>query len=513
MENRKPIFDRFTALLALLIISTTIFRIAFIQWGPLGLAPDEAQYWMWSERLDLSYYSKGPVIAYLIAFFTAVAGDTELGVRLGAVVLSAAVTAFIFIFTLKLFRSPRAAFFASLVANVTPLFSAGSIIMTTDTPMLLFWAATVYSFYRATTEGKLSWWIALGVAAALGMLTKYSMGVIYPCLFLFLLISKSDRRWLARKEPYIAIAISLLCFVPEIIWNAQHGWPTFKHVLGQTHAKEGFKINIKDFLGFAGGQVGVLGPLVFCGVIYGIYRAGVEGFRGRREYLLLFLTSAPILAFFLLKSLQAKVEVNWASFAYFSAIIAGAVVLDKSYAENIIRGRSNLNLKVFVTAALITGAALTGVAHYPDILNRFGLHLKKTPVTMLQGWRELGPVADRVYTDLKKEGPAFVMSDRYQIATELAFYMPSRPMTYNINLNRRMNQFDIWEGFTEFKGYNAVYVEWVPGPLTEKVSGLFDRCEPEPPLEIEVEGRIVKTFYIYRCYGFAGMVEPEFIKW
>ena len=51
---------------SLLVLS--VFRIFYILHGPLDLGPDEAHYWEWSRHLDLSYYSKGPMIAYLIAW-------------------------------------------------------------------------------------------------------------------------------------------------------------------------------------------------------------------------------------------------------------------------------------------------------------------------------------------------------------------------------------------------------------------------------------------------------------
>ena len=48
---------------------------------PLGL--DEAYYWNWAKNLDWSYYDHPPMIAYIIAFFTNLGGDSELFVRLG----------------------------------------------------------------------------------------------------------------------------------------------------------------------------------------------------------------------------------------------------------------------------------------------------------------------------------------------------------------------------------------------------------------------------------------------
>src|SRR5687768_14021726 len=51
---------------------------------PISLAEDEAYYWDWSRRLDLSYYSKGPLAAYLIRASCAMFGDVMPAVRLPA---------------------------------------------------------------------------------------------------------------------------------------------------------------------------------------------------------------------------------------------------------------------------------------------------------------------------------------------------------------------------------------------------------------------------------------------
>ena len=73
----------------LLVAATTLVRCWFIGSGQLGLSPDEAQYWDWSRTPQWSYYSKGPLIAFINMAGTALFGPTETGVRAGAVFGSA----------------------------------------------------------------------------------------------------------------------------------------------------------------------------------------------------------------------------------------------------------------------------------------------------------------------------------------------------------------------------------------------------------------------------------------
>ena len=55
---------------------------------PIDLSGDEAQYWDWSRHLDLSYYSKGPMVAYIIRASCALLGDNMPAVRLPALIFA-----------------------------------------------------------------------------------------------------------------------------------------------------------------------------------------------------------------------------------------------------------------------------------------------------------------------------------------------------------------------------------------------------------------------------------------
>ncbi|MEE8185982.1 MAG: glycosyltransferase family 39 protein, partial [Thermodesulfobacteriota bacterium] len=211
------------------LVFVASIRILYIWNGPFGLTPDEAHYWEWSRRLDLSYYSKGPAVAYIIAFFTAIFGDTEFGVRIGAVLASLVGSALLFVITRDVFKSDRAAFFSALLPNFTPLYSVGSVLMTTDAPFIMAWGLCVYLLRNAVKEESWTYWYMAGLIAGIGLLSKYTMAMIFPCFLLYLVFVKRDRHWLLRKEPYIALIISLIIFSPVIFWNMKYDWVTIKH--------------------------------------------------------------------------------------------------------------------------------------------------------------------------------------------------------------------------------------------------------------------------------------------
>ena len=81
-------------------------------------------------------------------------------------------------------------------------------------------------------QGELAWYAA-GVAFGLGLLSKYTMFMLVPCVALWLASSPRLRPWFRRQEPYVAAALGLLIFSPVIVWNARHGWYSLRHVLIQ----------------------------------------------------------------------------------------------------------------------------------------------------------------------------------------------------------------------------------------------------------------------------------------
>src|SRR6202022_3042573 len=76
------------------VLAITGLRVVWLVFQPADLYPDEAQYWVWSQHLALGYYSKPPLVAWLIALTTGLFGDSELAVRLSAPLLHAGAAVF-----------------------------------------------------------------------------------------------------------------------------------------------------------------------------------------------------------------------------------------------------------------------------------------------------------------------------------------------------------------------------------------------------------------------------------
>jgi len=498
---------------ALFVLS--VFRIFYILNGPLDLGPDEAHYWEWSRNLDLSYYSKGPMIAYLIAIGTSIFGDTIFGIRVLATGLSALSSLILFRLVNEMYKDEAAALGCSLIFQVIPLFAAFGVIFSIDSPFMFFWILSLFLFHRAIAEPEsrarqsefsgLGIWIVLGISLGFGLLTKYTMLFFHAGIFLFLIMS--DRKYLLNTiRPYTAALVSLIIFSPVIIWNQQHDWVTVRHTAGQAHIAEGVIFSLSSFGEFVGSQLGIVTPIIFVLIFYALHKLYHSEKGYRSMYLIAF--SMPVLAFFFLKSIQGKVQANWAMTGYIAGIIAIAwYFLRQDHALSSAKKKMMLGLGVAI--ALL----VTLVSHYPSLMK---LPPKLDPSSRLRGWHELRDEVGPLYKALEGLGPVFVFSDRYQISSELAFYIDGHPKTYCINLGRRMNQYDLWpgmndeaerlrrEGAAATKSINGIYVALGDSEMPLAVAAAFDRFEKKV-IKVYDRGYELRVYSVFLCYNFKGL--------
>ncbi|MGP1275638.1 MAG: glycosyltransferase family 39 protein, partial [Caulobacterales bacterium] len=94
---------------ALLGLALLAGRIAGLVLNPSSLYADETQYWVWSRDLDWGYFSKPPLIAWIIAGTTALFGDSDWAIRLAAPILHTATAALLALSARRLFGEAAAA--------------------------------------------------------------------------------------------------------------------------------------------------------------------------------------------------------------------------------------------------------------------------------------------------------------------------------------------------------------------------------------------------------------------
>jgi len=489
------------------ILALTLLHLWMIGSGRWPLAADEAHYWEWSRHLDWSYYSKGPLVAYLIALSTRLGGHTEFWVRLPAVLLSTLTALIGYALTRRIFHSERAAFVSVVILTAMPLYAVGALVMTIDAPFVCCWGLAWLCLSRVRPrEGDLAWYGA-GTAFGVGLLSKYTMFMLVPCVALWLIGSPRLRHWLRRREPYEALLLGLLIFSPVIVWNARHSWYSLRHVATQAGGGPDRPLSaaLAGGLEFFAGQLGVVSPLLFVVLLLAVnwaWRQAVR--RDRDDLLLLVCASLPVYLFFQGWSFLSKVQANWAAHAHLTAGVAAAGWYESWFAPGV-RRRARSRLSRFLVVSIMLPAVLLPLVFSPDALDWAGVRVPSSLDLVskrLRGWPELG----QAVAQLASSGGdrPFLASDRYQIASQLAFYVPGHPTVYNANFGRRMNQYDLWGGWETLIGRNGLFVLYGAVDPPDDLRHAFRTLERVRTLTVWHRGRALHTFSIFKGEEFRG---------
>jgi 4-amino-4-deoxy-L-arabinose transferase-like glycosyltransferase len=464
-----------------LLCGLLVLRLAYLAIFPADLVHDEAYYWEWSRRLDWGYYSKPPMVAWLIRLSTEMFGHSAFAVRLPAALLSTGGLATVFLLTRAMYDS-RVGFWALLLSACLPGSVAAALIMTIDAPLLFCWGMTCWSFWNWLRGAERPWvWLAVAtISCGLGLLSKQTMFAFPLFTGLFLLISPAHR-WRLAARPYWAFACgSLACLLPVVIWNYQHDWITLRHTSEHfATAPVSWLRRVTRGMEFIGAQFGVLSPVTATlSWLVGLASLRSLGRLRDQERFLLCLGFLPLLLVTAL-SFRQRVEPNWpAPFLALTVVLAVGVISSLE---------QQLSLAPKIPAHWLPRAATVGVLFtvltyaLPFALITTGWKGSRIdPLMRLWDWQNAitrGRISKSNATILVTTGRA--------LASELAFYLPDHPRVHPWNPTDSISsQYDVWG---PPPGDGEVFVitaagEGPPRALAESARGLRPLGELRIPI-------------------------------
>lgn len=416
-DKEKGFLDLLFSVEGLFLLIILAFRLGFLREINLQLSPDEAYYWDWSRHLAFGYYSKPPMVAWLIAIFTRAMGVSEYTVRLPALFCGMGFLVFFYLLAYRLFgRLP--ARWGLFAAALTPIFTVFGLLMTIDPPLLFFWSGALYFGWQATAKNRLRHWLLLGLFCGLGLLAKQTMLAFGAFYGLWLLFYRRDL--LRSPGPWITLGLALLLWAPNLHWMATHHWITLKHT--ERHFREE-GLYILGPVRFLAEQAGVFSPLLFGLFLWAsfmLFRR--RDWRKRAELSYLWALSAwPYLAILPL-SFFRKINANWPMPFFVAGLSLTAGVVFS------LRGRIKARfLRGFYVAGLILAFFSTALIYQlPRFPQKFPSQLAGL-LFRFYGWREL---AHRVQKYRRSREPLF--TDNRAFAAELAFYLPDHPQVCQV---------------------------------------------------------------------------------
>lgn len=277
----------------------------------LPIGADEAYYWVWSKNLQLSYYDHPPLVSWLF-YLGQLFENLGNAVRLPAVIFGhCAFLIWYFILREHFTQKQWNAWF--LMAIVSPILGIGGIVVTPDLPLLTMWSLSLLVYLKLLKTPKKSWYFLFGIALGVGFVAKYHIVIFVLASLLHLTIEKKWQQIRWNWLPYTIVGGLIACS-PVLLWNAQNDWASFRFQLN--HGLEGGGWKITWTTGYIVGQVLAVFPLIFWYALRSKINANTR--------FLIYFAWTPI-AFFLLTSFKAKVELNWPTMGY-PALFALAIL-------------------------------------------------------------------------------------------------------------------------------------------------------------------------------------------
>jgi len=453
------------------LLFLTIFRLIYASIIPI--TSDEALHWLWSKHPALSYPEHPPLVAYLIYLFTNVFGDNVFGVRFIFVLMTFFVSILIYDISVLVFKDDRVGFFNAFVFNILPITQFG-ILAKTDIIFMFFYLLTLYAvliddFYLLS--------FSLGAA----FLSKLLAPFLILSIFIYFILKKE--KFYKRKEFIPAVLIFLILISPVLIWNFKNNFFEIKMRFGHQTASG---LTYKYFLELFSSQFLTYSPFIFPLLICAFFKV----LKDKNFEVMSF--SFPIIFFFFLFSLKARVGVHWPSFAF--------TVLFLKLGEMFVKTKRKWFYNFSVFFSTVITILIWIIPLVPEIVPKNIYYkerkewLNTNRLNEIWGWDELGKEVKKYYDNI--ENPKFLLVSRWGLATLISFYTKETNTFTIYEPTRNGRSFYLWEDKFRFLGKDAIIVFDYKDKKIKTEKLFKDWFEKLDYIEtFKIKGRI---YYIYR---------------
>ncbi len=394
-----------------------------------GYFRDEFYYLACARHLDFGYVDHPPFSIALLSLVRALFGESLLALRLWPALAGAAMVWICGLIARDLGGGRWAQAIAMVAALAAPAYLALGHFYSMNAFELLFWALAAWLLTKALASGQTSDWAWLGLVLGLGLLNKISVLWLGFGLAVGLLLTP-QRRQLLKPGPWLAAGLALVLFLPYLIWQVIHGWPTLEFIEQATSVKMAPKSVVSLF----SEQILFINPASFpvwlIGLGFLLFSPKVRQFR---------LLGWMYLSIFLLLALSGTSRAGYLAPAYIWLLAAGAVAVTGWIQAGWARGS-------IVAVLALSGAALAPLAlpvlsvpSYVSYSSWLGIQprteerkeLANLPQFFadMHGWNQIAGSAEQVVGQLSEEEKAKVtiLAPNYGVAGALQHLAPHLP--------------------------------------------------------------------------------------
>lgn len=384
--------------LFLLIFIILCIRIVSLYFSPLEVQGDEAQYWYWSTYFDWGYYSKPPLIAWIISILTLTFGNSIFILKLPSL-LAHFLTSFVLFNLSKAFnRNTEESLWLSITYLLFFAVSLSSNIISTDPFLLLFWSSSLLFFKICLNKKSIKNIILTSIFVALGFYAKYAM--IYFFLSSIVLISFTDNKKELVKSILIISFFVLIFISPHLYWVYSTNWVTFIHT-GDNFNWNASLYNFEQLINFIVSQFFISTPII----LFIFIKQFAKTKKFIQSYSFEIAYSLPILLLITAQSFISRANANWSSVAFIGVTMIAVNILYKNY-KKIFLLNTALGLVVLILISVF-------IINPPNI----------SPFNKLMGMEDAAKEIQ--FLDESLNSDYIVFDDRMNIAKFL-YYLPSK---------------------------------------------------------------------------------------
>lgn len=394
--------------------------------GRYGYHVDELYFIACGRHLAFGYVDHPPLVPWVARLSGELFGYSLISLRLFPA-LAGALALLLTLLIVRQFGGGRfAQSAAGLAMLVAPVYLRSGSLLCLPAFEVFFWTLGAYLLVRLAKTQDARLWLLVGAVAGIGLLNKHTMLVWGLGVGTGLLLPP-QRRWLRNPYLWSGTLLALLIFLPNLVWQHQHDWPTLEFIRRiDTSMLAGIPRSL-----FLLGQVLYLHPLALpvwaTGLVFFFTTPG-------RPYRTLGWVYIAALVVFLVRHGKPY----YLAPAYPALFAGGAVLLEQCFQRY-----SRRWARPVLLVGLGTGGAFTSFFALPvlplpltdALLGRMlGAIVQPSDLTgefhQQYGWEELVDQVAAVYHSLpaEEQQAGVLLTRNYSQAAALDFFGPSRSL-------------------------------------------------------------------------------------
>ena len=431
------------------LLFLTILAVKVVLAAHLDLFPDEAFYWLESERLALSFSDVPVLTPALVRAGTWLWGDSPLAARSLFLIFGSLLPPAVYLLASTI-AGRTFALHSTFFLLLLPMPAAIGLLILPDVPMVVLSVFALAAFFRATRANTLLGWIVFGVICALGVNAHYRFFFFILAAVICLFITKKGRsNW---REPGLWTAVSILfagC-IPVFLFNSANDFAAVSFQFNDRHPWA-FDLN---GLAYVVEQLYWATPLIFLLLAITLWRCARQGMAGSDPHAMIAIfAGANILPFLVLSPWMDRGEAftaHWPVFGYICLLAFLPETLSVLVRRLNRRARRWLAWVIPGSGlffVMFTFLVLTLSAFYSDIPRP----LRVIASDRMAGWSEVGAKVMDLRASGRWRDDAPIVTDEYYLAAEIA-YTTDQQNVYALNAERarvmgRKAQLEIWDLF------------------------------------------------------------------